>query len=292
MATRTSRPDLGRIGAEEARMQSHTMNVNGVPVRWLEDGTGFPVVYVHGIPTSPALWRDVVPLVGARSLCFEMVGYGESIPAGVGRDISVTEQAEYLVAWLDAIGVETAVLVGHDLGGGVVQIAAVRQPKRCAGLVITNGVAYDSWPIPSVRVLQKLPALTSRLPDILVRAFLVTLFRRGHADAYTTGEAVRTHWKPYQRHGAAEALTRQVQSLHTADTLAVAPELPKLRVPSRVLWGAADGFQKVRYGERLARDLGTELRRIEAGRHWTPEDFPEAVAAAVNEVVAEATARA
>jgi pimeloyl-ACP methyl ester carboxylesterase len=44
-----------------------------------------------------------------------------------------------------------AVLVGHDLGGGVAQIAAVRAPGRCAGLVLANSIGYDSWPIPSVR---------------------------------------------------------------------------------------------------------------------------------------------
>lgn len=60
-------------------------------------------------------------------------------PQGVGRDISVARQADYLVAWLDAIGVERAVLVGHDLGGGVVQIAAVRSPSRCAGPVLRSG---------------------------------------------------------------------------------------------------------------------------------------------------------
>jgi pimeloyl-ACP methyl ester carboxylesterase len=53
-------------------------------------GEGFPVVLVHGIPTGPALWRHVLPQVrGGSLLAFEMVGYGDSIPAGRDRDISV-----------------------------------------------------------------------------------------------------------------------------------------------------------------------------------------------------------
>lgn len=67
-------------------MESHHTTVRGVPLRWEEAGEGFPVVVLHGIPTAPALWRHVVPLVGdARSLAFEMVGYGESTPAGRER---------------------------------------------------------------------------------------------------------------------------------------------------------------------------------------------------------------
>jgi pimeloyl-ACP methyl ester carboxylesterase len=47
-------------------------DVGGVPMRWLESGTGHPVVLVHGIPTSPELWRHVLPRVeGARLLAWE-----------------------------------------------------------------------------------------------------------------------------------------------------------------------------------------------------------------------------
>lgn len=92
--------------------------VANIPMRWLEHGEGFPVVFVHGIPTTPALWRSVMPRVDGRCLAFEMVGYGDSIPAGRGRDISVARQADYLLDWLDALEIERAVFVGHDLGGG------------------------------------------------------------------------------------------------------------------------------------------------------------------------------
>jgi pimeloyl-ACP methyl ester carboxylesterase len=69
------------------------------------------------------------------------------------------------------------------------------------------------------------------------------------------------------------------------DTLQVADRLGGLQVPARVVWGAADPFQRLHYGQRLAWDLRTELRRIEGGRHFTPEDHPERLAAAVDEVL-------
>lgn len=53
------------------------------------------------------------------------------------------------------------------------------------------------------------------------------------------------------------------------DTLAVQDALPSLGVPARVVWGVADPFQ-VESGERFAGDLGTTLRRIEGGKHFTP----------------------
>ena len=46
-----------------------------------------------------------------------MVGYNASIPDGGTRDISVQRQADYLVGFLRHLGIERAVLAGHDLGG-------------------------------------------------------------------------------------------------------------------------------------------------------------------------------
>jgi pimeloyl-ACP methyl ester carboxylesterase len=129
-------------------MARHDIAIDGTPVAWYESGGGVPIVLIHGIPAGPALWRHVIPqLDEARWLAFDTVGYADSIPTGTGRDLSVARQAEYLLAWLDEFGVDRAVLVGHDLGGGVAQIAAVHAPDRCAGLVVTNATAYDSWPV-------------------------------------------------------------------------------------------------------------------------------------------------
>lgn len=77
-------------------MDERTATVDGTPVRWLEqDGDGVPVVLVHGIPTSPALWRHVVPRLEGLRVALEMTGYGDSIPAGEGRDLSLFQELEY-----------------------------------------------------------------------------------------------------------------------------------------------------------------------------------------------------
>lgn len=259
-------------------------------MRWLEDGheEGTPVVLVHGIPTSPELWRHVMPrLDEARCLAWEMLGYGTSIPQGQNRDISVSRQADYLDAWLQHLGIERAVLVGHDLGGGVVQILATRHRSRVAGIVLTNSICYESWPILSVKAMQRGAPLLRLLPDTTVYPLFVSLQRRGHDNAQRANESIGQHWSHYAAHGAARALVQQVSALDVHDTMAVADQLSDLDVPARVIWGAADGFQKLHYGQRLARDLNTRIQRIDNGRHFTPEDHPEQIAAATNELTRE-----
>jgi pimeloyl-ACP methyl ester carboxylesterase len=214
-----------------------------------------------------------------------MRGYGASIPEGEGRDIGLTAQAERLLRWLDVLDVAAPVLVGHDLGGGVAQIAAVRDPGRFSGIVLTNAVSYDSWPIPSVKAMQRLARALRHLPQVALYPSFVQLVRRGHDDRARALESLGLHWQPYVTHGAARSLMRQVRSLRVEDTLAVADGLPSLGLPARIVWGDADQFQKVQYGRRLARDLGTELRPIAGGKHFTPEDHPQVIADAVNELL-------
>ncbi len=81
-------------------MEMKTSLVGGTTARWLEHGEGRPVVLVHGVPTSPMLWRHVLPLVRGRSLAWEMHGYGEGIPDGSRSDLSVSAQADRLLNWL------------------------------------------------------------------------------------------------------------------------------------------------------------------------------------------------
>ena len=269
-------------------MTERSAEVGGVGMRWHQVGDGVPVVLIHGIPTSPALWRHVLPrLRGARCLAWEMVGYGASIPEGRERDISVSAQADYLLAWLKSLGLDRVILAGHDLGGGVAQIAALRDPSSCAGIFLTNAIGYDSWPIPSVKAMQAGRAVLRRLPNVAVRANLTLLFRRGHDNADEARAALREHWPHYERNGAGASLARQIAALDVRDTLAVADDLPRLGVPARIVWGAADQFQKLGYGERFARDLNAPLRRIEGGKHFTPEDHPEIVADELQALIEE-----
>lgn len=216
-----------------------------------------------------------------------MVGYGASITEGHGRDISVRQQAEYLVAWLRDIGIERAILVGHDLGDSVAQIAAVRRPNLAQGLVLMNAIAYDSWPIPSVKVMRALGPAVRRLPAAVFRQVFRLFLLQGHTTRQQAWEAFVAHWPHYATHDGATAFIRQVRALDVHDTLAVADQLPGLHIPARLVWGAADQFQRVGYGYRLAHDLWARLDRIEGGKHFVPEDHAGRVADAINGLVAE-----
>lgn len=285
-------------------MQYRNIKISDMTMRWQEtseaapdsggaeylgrEGAGAHVVLVHGIPTCPRLWRHVAPLVpGARILAWEMMGYGASIAQGRGRALGIAQQAEYLTQWMEAIGVDRAILVGHDLGGGVVQNVAVRHPERVQALVLVNSICYDSWPIFSIRLMRALWPIVSWLPQPAFRMIFRIILPRGHESPDGATTAMKEHWSHYSTTDGAAAFIRQVRALDVNDTLSIADRLPALGIPARIVWGAADRFQKIGYGERLAADLRAPIDRIETGRHFVPEDHPEKVAEAINGMLSQ-----
>lgn len=136
--------------------------IDGIQMHWLEHGRDTRVVLIHGIPTSPWLWRKVIPRSRDAKVYAWEIGYGDSIGEGEGRDISVAQQADYLVSWMRHVGVGKAVLAGHGLGGGVVQIAAARHPELCSGFFLVNAICYDSWPIATVKAVRAMRQAVER----------------------------------------------------------------------------------------------------------------------------------
>lgn len=102
----------------------------------LESGSGYPVVLVHGNFACKAWWREVLqtPPQEAWLLAPDLPGFGDS-PAPPDFTPSIPAYAEALRGFLEALGVEHALLVGHSLGGAVVMEAAT---EKTPGLLLLN----------------------------------------------------------------------------------------------------------------------------------------------------------
>jgi len=79
----------------------------------------------------------------------DMVGYGNSAQRD-SFDRSIRAQEQVVRGLLDDLGIDRFSFVGHDLGGGVGLRLAARTPDRVGELVLSNSIAYDSWPIQTI----------------------------------------------------------------------------------------------------------------------------------------------
>lgn len=271
--------------------RSESVDVGGRRLNvWSAGGSGPTVLLVHGIPTNCTLWWDVVPALHehARVLAVDMLGYGGS-DAADGWPVDLASQASYLLTVLDRLGVDRAVVVGHDLGGGVAQILTVTHGERVAGLGVVNGVCYDGWPVPVVRAAKAVwPLLRVAPPTTLadaLRPALRTLFaHRERATGF-----IDRFVAPWAAPDGPRALATHLRSLDSVYTQTVAPFLPRLDVPTEVVWGRKDTQMKPRYGQRLGRDVpGAVLTWVDDASHFVPADRPDVVAEAVLRLVGRA----
>ncbi|ADB75030.1 alpha/beta fold hydrolase [Geodermatophilus obscurus] len=257
---------------------------------WSAGDAGPPVLLVHGIPTNSRLWWDVVPVVAQRARVFavDMPGYGDS-PAPEDQPVDLASQAALLLDLLDTLGLDRVVVVGHDLGGGIAQILAVTASDRVAGLGVVDGVSYDGWPVPMVRAMKAAWPLLERLPAEVLAAALRPGLRTLFAQQDRADPFLDRFLEPWRRPEGPRLLARHLRSLDSVYTQTVAPFLPRLQVPTEVVWGRRDHQMKPRYGERLAQDIpGARLTWVDDASHFVPADRPDVVAEAVLRLVERA----
>jgi haloalkane dehalogenase len=87
---------------------------------YVDIGSGSPIIFLHGNPTSSYLWRNIIPYAAELGRCFapDLVGMGGSSPSPNGS-YRFEDHSPYLDAWFDALGIDgNVILVLHDWGSG------------------------------------------------------------------------------------------------------------------------------------------------------------------------------
>lgn len=114
----------------------------GTEISYVDVGSGDPIVFLHGNPTSSYLWRNVIPHVAdlGRCLAPDLVGMGASGPAPDGS-YRFADHARYLDAWFDAMGLDESVtLVVHDWGSALGFYWAQRHPQRVKAVAYMEAI--------------------------------------------------------------------------------------------------------------------------------------------------------
>lgn len=243
-------------------------------------GAGEPVVFLHGFATSGHLWRDVVSLMpsGRRLVVLDLLGHGRSDPPGE-YPLTLEAHARRLVALLDALGIPSACLVGHGVGGGVAQWLAVHQPQRVSSLALVASIAFDRWATRDVRLARATLPVTRQLPPAWLLSMVRAEMERGYADAARATHAIERYSRPFAGDAGRNALVRHIAALDTKETRRLGERLGMLAMPVAVVWGENDPFLPVALGRRLTDAIpGATLDIVPGARHFLPEEAPRQVA--------------
>jgi 2-hydroxymuconate-semialdehyde hydrolase len=250
----------------------------------VELGAGPPLVFVHGVPTTSYLWRNVQRALAPRyrTLAIDLPPLGAS--RGVDHDLSLARQADRLAAWADALGLQRFTLVAHDVGGGVAHHFVADHRHRLDRLVLVDAVAFaEHWPVPIIDLLC-VPGVGELASLLGPHAALFTQqVRRGLSDPARLADCTLSRW--YEPFAAPGARLRFLAFVRAFDPAAVEAALARCALdapPTLVVWGDGDRFQPLAAGERLHRTLrGSTLQVLPAG-HFLPEEAHDPLAAAID----------
>ena len=266
---------------------------------YVDTGSGDPVVFLHGNPTSSYLWRNIIPQVekGHRCLAPDLIGMGDSgkNPAGSYRFV---DHARYLDAWFETMYLTQSVtLVIHDWGSALGFHWAHRHPERIKAIVymeaIVQPLTWDAWPEAAKKifqamrspageeiVLQKNTFVERILPASVMRGLTeeeMTVYKRPYLEPGESRRPTLTWPRQIPIEGepadVTEIVTAYAKWISTSD-------IPKLFVnadPGTILIGPQREF---------CRTWPNQKEITVKGTHFIQEDAPVEIGQAIAELLA------
>ena len=141
------------VVSEELHLTPQSVEVLGTTMSYLEDGTGDPVLFIHGNPSSSYLWRNVMPYVSDthHAIAVDLIGMGASGKPEI--DYTFADHARHLDAFIAEMDLTAITLVGHDWGAALAWDFARRNPDLVTRLAFMEGVLPPALPQPSYEAM-------------------------------------------------------------------------------------------------------------------------------------------
>jgi len=299
MATMTFEPEAPEL-MKAATAPFTDVQLSLGPIRYREVGRGEPIVFVHGLLTNGALWRNVVPPLAEHYRCIvpDWPLGAHTLPLHTDATLTFPNLARLLDEFLAALDLHDVTLVGNDTGGALCQFVVTAHPERVGRLVLTDCDAFDIFPPMPFRYLPwgaHLPGFVWLMSKVLpIRALYrlpITfgwLTKRPLApdvlDTYLTPMIA----DPAIRHDLGKVL----RAISPRELLAVSQRLPSFTRPVLLAWAPEDRLFPRALAERLATCFpDIRLREIPDAYAFIPEDQPVLLAAAIDAFLRETGGR-
>lgn len=260
----------------------------GLRAHHLDEGSGDPILLLHGEPDWSFLYRRMIPALSAahRVIAPDYLGFGRSDKPLKIEDYTFDLHVESIKSLIEDLDLRGLRIVVQDWGGPIGLRAALEMRDRVAGLVVLNTGLFSEqgWPTPGFmqwRNFAERVGLDIPVGTIIQRSTVRPLDEE-------TLRGYEAPW-PVRESKAGVAAFPLLVPISTEDANApamrhVAEELRHWDVPALVCWSDQDPVFPIEAGLRMARLLagaGGEVSVIEGASHMLQEDQGEEIAARI-----------
>ena len=247
-------------------------------LKYDEEGTGLPVVLLHGFPLCRQMWQPQISSLagsGYRVICPDLPGFGESPP--LASPVSMTSYADALVDLLDELGIEKSVVGGMSMGGYLLLNLVERYPERLLGamFLVTKAAGDDAAGREKRTMLAEAVRGGDRI--IVPDAFAGVLFA---PETPRTKPEVVAEVRQWMEATSAEGVIGGLLAMRDRDDYVV--KLGDFDLPSLVVGAELDQAVPLEHSRVLAENLGhAELKVIADAGHMANMEQPEQFNAAL-----------
>jgi pimeloyl-ACP methyl ester carboxylesterase len=259
---------------------THDVAARGARIRFVEAGSGPPVILVHDYLASRVAWDDVLPRLAERFhvIVPDLPGFGESEKPPPSRyRYDFDGFSESLVDLVAALGLGRVSLCGHAMGGAVALTLAATYAHVVQKLILVNPLVY---PPKHPDALSRIAAVPVLGPLVFKQLYGRALFRSrflGDARPSANGPASRRVDRLFELFDAPAAREAAYATMRAMlDTRPLTASVPRVTAPTLITWGRANRASPVEYGRRLARELGGARFEVFDCGPSPPEECPDA----------------
>lgn len=124
--------------------ESKFLEVKGSKMHYIEEGTGNPILFLHGNPTSSYLWRNIIPYLSSvgRCIAVDLIGMGKSDKPNI--DYRFVDHYEYLKEFIQKLDLKNITLVIHDWGSGLGFHYAMENEDNIKGIAFMEAIVQTA----------------------------------------------------------------------------------------------------------------------------------------------------
>ncbi len=216
-------------GSQMINIRSEWAQVNGLNIRYLTGGRGDPLIIVHGGSDGANAWLGNVEELSKKYTIFvpDLPGFGLSQP-NEGH-YSIPEMVEFIESFARKMGLQKFYLLGHSWGGGIALHFTLKYPQKIRKLVLVSSLCLGKEIAWWIRLFS-LPMVCRSVGKIALSIFKGLKYI---AKFFGPWEIVEPISKTSIQIGSCVATL-------TEQTIVLLSQLPKIMVPTLVLWGEKD----------------------------------------------------